>query len=410
MKKNLKAAIAVSFVLTLSVYFYELISINAFKKDLKKGNFGVPKNSNTQKLGEKMENYRENLYEASNERIRIVIKKIITEIIYICVCGAILIDTIRIFLFNVCKKSRNLYFKTLGNIHKDQVALTSLFGFLFTILYFDEYIEKYSNLGEHSILYKIAVYFVLFIAICPISIACIFFLLQNFGAQLILALYISLILYNFYDIFKVDKISPTLMKVSPDEFDETVQELLKATNLQDKVYKDVTSEETNAALVGFESSARIEIYGKFDSLPSSQRNSILLHEIGHAKDHSLLKKLIVYFGLFYLEMIIILYLHNTASHEFKCNNVARDSSFILLSIVYFLALRDWLLMFYKLSSQRAEIAADLITKNSGFAGELAKSLLSISVTEISYIKPTWLYNALYAMHPSIYDRVEYLLK
>ncbi|KAK6090384.1 hypothetical protein P3W45_000481 [Vairimorpha bombi] len=411
MKNKIKAIFYIAFGITIIVLLYEGVSLLLFRTDLNNGELGVPKDSATYKLASESKIYRKSMMNACNSRISTLKDKLLVISLYTLIGCLILFDTTRLWIFNLCKKPINFYYKTVRNISKEQVAFTNIFVFIFLTLCLDDYLDKYLSIGKLSILPKIGMYIFLYSVFCPIVVITMFILLRMFGAQLILAFYISLILKNFYEIFIENDMSSTLKKIPAETFSEPVQARLEETHLEDKVFEDTDpTKETNAALVGVEKDARIEIYGDFDKLPEDQKDSVLLHEIGHAIDHSLLKKLCIYFSIYYFELLVILFLHNQASHNFKCENISRDSIFILLSIVYFLSMRDWMLIFYKMSSQRAEIAADLLAKESGFAKELANSLFMISVTESSYIKPTWLYNALYAMHPSIYNRVEYLYK
>lgn len=411
MKNKVKAIFYIAFGITTIILLYEGVSLLLFRTDLNNGEFGVPKDSATYKLASETKTYKKSMMDACNSRMTTLKDKLLITTLYTFIGFLILFDTTRLWIYNLCKKPINFYFKTVGNISKEQVALTNIFVFLFLTLYLDDYLDKYLSINGLSILPKIGMYIFLYSVVCPIVVITMFILLRIFGAQLILAFYISLILKNFYEIFIEDDISSTLKKIPAESFSESVQTRLEETHLENKVFKDTDpTKETNAALVGVENDARIEIYGDFDKLPEDQKDSVLLHEIGHAIDHSLLKKLCIYFSIYYFELLIILFLHNQASHHLKCENISRDSCFILLWIVYFLSMREWMLIFYKMSSQRAEIAADLLAKESGLAKELADSLFMISVSESSYIKPTWLYNALYAMHPSIYNRVEYLYK
>lgn len=411
MKTHLKAFFLIAFGVTITVLLYEGMSLLLFQTDLKSGEYGVPKGSFTYKLAEETSFYSKSMMNAITGRFNTLKDKIVLTGIYTIIGCCILLDLLRLFFHKVSSKTINFYTCTCFNINHVQVALSNIFVFLFTVFYLSEYIEKYLEISEYGWISTIGIYFILYSVICPAITFTLLVLLKYFGAQFILAIYISIILKNFYEIFIEDDVSPTLMQLAAGSFSKPVQKRLKETHLEDKVFLDTDmSKETNAALVGIEKDARIEIYGEFDKLPEEQKDSVLLHEIGHAIDHSLLKKLLIYFGIYYVELVIMLYLYGKASKHFECEKISRHSAFILLSIVYFLSMKDWMMIFYKMSSQRAEIAADYLAKESGYGEELALSLFTISVTESSYIRPTWLYNALYAMHPSIYDRVEYLFK
>ncbi|KAF5140437.1 zinc metalloprotease [Vairimorpha ceranae] len=411
MKNHLKASFFIAFSMTILVLLYEEIALTLFSSDLNNDGFGVPKSSFTYKLASEDPLYRVNMLIAVSSRLSTLHDKLYKIGIYTSIGCLILLDTPRLLVHKLCNKSVNFYTETYFNINHIQLAIANLFVFLFTIFYLSEYVENILEITKYNWVSKVGTYFVLYSIVCPAFVFIVFLLLRTFGAQLILAIYISLILKNFYEIFIEDDVSSTLKQVSKNRFSKTVQEKLIETKLDKKVFFDTDkSKDTNAALVGIENSARIEIYGDFDNLDEEQKDSILLHEIGHAIDHSLLKKLSVYFGTYFIELSIMIFLYGKAAKAFECEKINRYTAFVLLSIVYFLSMKDWIMMFYKMSSQRAEIAADLLTKSSGFGKELALSLYDISTSEKSYIRPTWLYNALHAVHPSIYDRIEYLNK
>ena len=66
------------------------------------------------------------------------------------------------------------------------------------------------------------------------------------------------------------------------------------------------------------------------------------------------------------------------------------------------------MVFHKLTSQNAEINADLIAKQHGFGNDLGNVLYKITVQANESIDYTFLYNAFKSFHPTIVRRVEYL--
>lgn len=411
MKKFIKMVFAIFFFLTFVTLTSEILWLFYLKKELDKGYLGLPKNSYTYKLAEKNNDYVKSMQSGLKTRMLFVYERLLYFFMYLILGCAILIDFIRLRLFELSKKTINLYCKSFNNICKNQVALSNIFFFMFVVIYLYDYIAKYLFTKNMDKYVKFLVLLGLYSIVCPLFLIIVYFLLQQFGARLIIAVYISVFIKNIYEVFIQDDSNKNSLKpLDVEMFDSSVQNYLDKNNLSNNVYQDTTSKDTNAALVGLDKSARIEISGDFNSLDPEEKDSILLHEIGHSEDHSLLKKLLVFFVLIYLEMLIMLFLYNSVANHLKCENISQDTSFILLSIVYFLACSDWLMMFYKLSSQRAEIAADLLAKNQGFGKELASTLFNISINESSVIRPSWLYNSLVAMHPTIYDRVEYLSK
>ncbi|KAF9764788.1 CAAX prenyl protease 1 like protein [Nosema granulosis] len=412
MKRFVKLLFYTFFTLTFLTSFTEYMWLVRFENELKHGRTGLPEKSASYKLAMDMDEYKENMEKAVGVRKLFVMEKLIIFSIYFAIACAILIDAIRVYIFHISKKGINLYYKSFNNICKNQVAMSNIFCFLFLMFYLYDYIDKFFFTKGMNIYIKVLIIIGLYCLICPLGLILVYFLLQEFGARLIIAVYFAIFIKNIYEIFIEDDFDKTkLVKLDPHIFTESVQDYLEKNHLENKVYQDTNKKkDTNAALVGMDKSARIEIYGDFNELERGQRDSILLHEIGHSEDHSLVKKLIVYFSLIYLEMIIMLFMYTSVADNMKCEHISQETAFILLSIVYFLSCREWMMFFYKLSSQRAEIAADLLAKRQGYGKQLASTLFKISVTESGFIRPSWLYNSLTAMHPSIYDRVEYLSK
>lgn len=412
MKNLVKMVFLTFFIMTFVTLLTEYMWLVHFGNELRSGNTGLPKNSASYKLAMNTEDYSKNMEKSVDSRKLYIMEKLIGFIVYFLIGSAIMVDAIRLYIFHLSKKTINLYCKSFNNICKNQVAMSNIFCFLFTIFYLFDYVEKFLFSKSMTLFVKVLVVFGLYCILCPIGLIVIYFMLQQFGAKLIIAIYLSVFIKNIYEVFIQDDFNKeTLRRLDPEIFTERVQQYLEKNNLSDQVYQDMNKKkDTNAALVGMDKSARIEIYGDFNNLEEEQRDSILLHEIGHSEDHSLLKKLIIYFSLIYLEMVVMLFLYSSVANHLKCEHLSKDTSFILLSIVYFLACREWMMMFYKMSSQRAEIAADLLAKDQGYGKQLASTLFKISVTESGFIRPSWMYNALTAMHPSIYDRVEYLSK
>ncbi|WUR02794.1 CAAX prenyl protease domain-containing protein [Vairimorpha necatrix] len=411
MKNHYKAIFFFAFLITMLILIYEGLSLLIFSTDLKNGEYGIPKDSYTFKVAEATKIYHTSMMLAVSSRFKILKEKILLTLIYTALACCILLDLPRKYIYKFSRNTINCYTCTYLNVDHVQVAFTNIFVFLFSTLYLSEYIETYLGISRYNWINTILIYFMLYFLVCPCVVFCIFLLFRMFGGQLILALYISFIAKNLYEIFIEDDLSPTLRQLSAESFSEPVEKSLLDTKLGDKVFLDVdNSKETNAALVGLENQARIEIYGKFRDLPEKQQDSVLLHEIGHSIDHSLLKKLSVYFFIYGLELLTMLFLYNKGPKIFESEDLSKTTCFILLFIIYEISMKELIMAFYKLSSQRAETAADMWAKRAGFGEELSKSLLYISIQEASYIRPTYLYNAIYAMHPSIFSRVELLNK
>lgn len=200
-----------------------------------------------------------------------------------------------------------------------------------------------------------------------------------------------------------------MKKLDISEFSPRVIEYLKERHLQERVYGEKTKSETlNAAMVGWGTLERIEIYGKHKNLTNSEFEAVLMHEIGHSQDYSLFKKLAVLFAIKFAEMLIVFQLYLYVSEELSDEFVSKYGVYIVVLFLYFLFIDRWLLLFHKLTSQTSENLADFIAKSHGYGQDLAKVLFDITVKGETAIQTTWFYNALRSYHPTVYERIENL--
>lgn len=74
--------------------------------------------------------------------------------------------------------------------------------------------------------------------------------------------------------------------------------------------------EKNAAFIGYGKGARMEIYGNFTEVDVDRLFSVFLHEIGHAKENTLMRKTIIYVTLLIIQLLIVLYIYDNISAKY----------------------------------------------------------------------------------------------
>lgn len=257
-----------------------------------------------------------------------------------------------------------------------------------------------------NILIAIFCYFVIF----PLFIFGIYLLFNIFGRNLILGYYISILLFTFYEFTSIESVDNQKMKkIDSSIFPSLVQEQLNNYSLYNNVYEEIEfSKDKNAALVGYGEYRRIEIYGKFLLENEEGLYAVMLHEIGHAFDNSLIKKVVIYIILLLIEMIIFILIYEKIAPKFQTNLISKFTSFALLSIIYILFIKQWLFTIFKFISQNAENEADKFAKSLGYGNQLGKVLYDIVIESKEYLAPSYIYNIFRSTHPPIYSRVNFL--
>lgn len=255
-------------------------------------------------------------------------------------------------------------------------------------------------------------YVAIFAVVMPVLMLIAFKLFSVYGARIILACYIAYFVKAFSELLTQEKVDMALMeRMSIDQFSETVRSFLKERGLEKRVYKErKESKIVNAALVGWGSNERIEIYGDHNHFNNKEFESILLHELGHSEHRSLFKKISMLFVLKIIEMAFLLLLYMRIADKYSDETISTPGAFIILYVLYLLFVSQWLFMFHRLTSQMAEVSADMIAKRLRYGEELSDVLYKISVKSEDYLFSTELYNALRSYHPTIFDRIEYLNK
>ncbi|KAG0416875.1 hypothetical protein EQH57_1089, partial [Dictyocoela roeselum] len=124
----------------------------------------------------------------------------------------------------------------------------------------------------------------MYLILIPMGIFMVYILFRTFGKFFIVACYLALIIKLLPELLIQDDVNTDKMtKVDIKNYPKDIRELLSKNGLENSVYEEINkSSDKNAALVGYGSKKRLEIYGGFHDADSDALISVLLHEIGHA--------------------------------------------------------------------------------------------------------------------------------
>lgn len=402
MKGFSKAVFYVFFLLTYLAQVLELANMVNVKSRLDSGETGLDEGLTTNEMAKNDQKYIPSIRRAIGKRSMDVLGDVLVHTVHFTASTLFLARVGRM----LSMKMLNRVFGHLFNL--EFVFLTFLVSML-SLSAFAEYVV-YSLYSNPPL--EVVVLWCFFAAVLVVPL-CLFIsmkLLRVFGAGLVVSCYVSYFIMELSEVLSIGSVDLGKMeKVSPDVFSENVQRLVRLRGLEDSIYKErVPGKSVNAALIGIGDTERIEIYGKVEKINEGQLESILIHEVGHSCHRSLIKKILVFFLLMGLEMMFLIFLYNRIAGEFVCDAVSREGSFVVLACVYFASIRPWLFVLYNLTSQSAEMYADLLTKEYNYNRKLAGTLYKISVDSFDFLAPSWLYNTLNSLHPSIMSRIEYL--
>lgn len=411
MKTKFSYVIFFIFAITCLVILVELSSIIQYHSSLSSGKFGVPKQSATYSYAsEEPEIFLNSQLSATHNKLKNVTSDLLKNFIFILLALCFLNPIINDKMMKVCNNNISLVRQDFRGLKKYEINFIALlvFSYLLTLLFISLIRAKeidFSRLITYLSIFTLAHFLLL-----PLIIFSLFMIITKFGKKIIIACYLAYAIKILPELLmedKVDNKKMVLMKI--DEFPEEIQSILKQYDLEERVYKErKPGEDMNAALIGYGSKKRMEVYGDINSYSKDQLYSILLHEIGHVAEHSLFRKSVVYFLVLFIEMMIILLIHDKLAYKYRDNIVSFFTAFVVLVFIYRITLRQWLVSANKIVSQMSEINSDMFTKKYHYNASLAKTLYDIGVDAEDYLMPTRFYNALRSTHPSIYSRVEYL--
>lgn len=394
---------------TLSLIVCEIFRACYKLEFLNKNKIDLPKDSATYKLASKDKHgYIKSQKKASIKKIKWLFKDLLESFVYLGIVSCFIISQIQHKLLSFCEQRLNILNDSYCNFRKSEVNFVNLIFTTFILI--SLWISDLYGTKIEFVKYVFAIIFSYFF-IFPFIIILILLTLRKIGIQLIIACYLAYFIKLVPDIFTVDRVEDGMKKITSSKFPQRIQNVLKYYHLNNDVYiEKEPSANMNAALIGYGDKMRIEIYGDMDKLNKKKIYSVFLHELGHAYEYSLFKKATIYLSLLCIECGILVFFHKKMAKKYANEKMNNEVSFLFLLLIYKISLRPWVMILYKFMSHRSEIVSDIFTKNFDYNEELGKTLYEIGIDSYDYLTPTVLYNLLKSGHPSIYDRVEYLLK
>lgn len=408
MRSLFPAFLSCVFLMTFSVIGYELFSVYLNKRLLKNKDLNLPTDSYTLKIAqESMEKFLESQKKATSKRRKFLSEDITEQAMFALISVAFVNKFLQKKVLDLSEKRITILEKGYREYKRGEVNTLNLFFSAYLCIYFwfsDWNYSAWSFLKTY--MYIFVGYFFIFPFVCMLSLH----LLNNFGCRILFACYLAYILKLLPEIFSIDPLDEDSMaKIEVSSFPDDIQDLLYKYDLLDSVYGEKDpSDNMNAALIGYGRRKRMEIYGDIDKLDREKLLSVLLHELGHVYEKSLMKKSIVYFSIVFLEFILFLFLFRTLSPLYSHEKISRPTVFLVMALIYKMCVRQWLFLNYKFVSQHSEMVSDYFTKSNGYGSQLSSTLYTIAIDSSDYIRPSKIYNLLRSGHPSIYERIEYL--
>lgn len=424
MRNLFNTAALVAFLLGIYTLSYELVTDVRFDMSLWNHNKGLPPGSETLKIAKNDDSFIPSQEKALHKKI----DRISVELLKYCCIGFSTLLFLSLFIRKVVQEMIGRMVSIVprynGNVRYKEINFVSLVLTLLVISMFGTSLVGLlvsmfgASLAKLFLPYlrgyvpSVILYAFTYLAIFPVSYLMLSKLLKMYGSRFVVACYLAYFVKAITEFVTLDDVDLETMKpVDISEFSSDVKDYLRERNLDRRVYTErKKSESLNAALVGWGRFERIEIYGEHNHLSDREFEAVLMHEIGHSQDFSLIKKLSVLFMLKLAEMGIVLTLYSKVSEKYSDEVITQSGSFILLYMIYLMLMSRWLMMFHRLTSQTAERAADTIAKSRKYGKDLARVLYNITVRGESSIDTTWLYNSVKSYHPTVYDRIEYLSK
>lgn len=409
MKNIFKATVWLSFAFGIFALLNELFFDMQIKNSLINKSLNLLKDSKTTELIENSPNFISSQLKAIEKRVNKIFIEFYKHFYILGSAYLFLNIFLRKKLQSAISKSVDMFPKTRHSPNLKELLFISLVSTLIFCSIFGT--KPVSSVENDSIPVAIMVYSAIGFLILPTVYLIIKKLLKAYSNKLIVACYLAYFIKAISEFVTIEDVNlKTMQKVDISEFSQRVREYLTERKIENKVYsqKLKKSPGINAALIGWGPYERIEIYGDYRHLTDSEFESILMHEIGHSQDFSLMKKIAILFILKAVEMGIVVAIYTLISSKFADNVITTNGAFIILFLIYYLFINRWLLIFHKLASQTAESSADTLAKKHGYGNELSKVLFDITVKAEASLRSTWLFNSLKSYHPTIYDRIEYL--
>lgn len=411
MKKIFTYVISASFVFGILVLLNELVNCLKVIGQIDRKEAFLPTTSKTFQMASDNAEFANSQYKALLRRIHNIPGDIIKHICVVLVSLLILSQSIKVKAQKAVSSIVEIFPKIGNSSRMKEVCFVSftITSIIAAVFAGGPIIFKPLK-AESQFFISITVYLALGFVFIPFVYVIARKLLKVYSSRLIAACYLAYYVKSISEFLTVEDVNmQTMKKLDISVFSNTVVDYLKERHLENRIYGERKKSETlNAALVGWGTLERIEIYGNHKNLTDKEFEAVLMHEIGHSQDYSLFKKLSALFILKFIEMVIVLQLYLTVSEEYSDEFISKYGVFSIILILYFLFIDRWLLLFHKLTSQAAENSADLIAKAHGYGQDLAKVLFDITIRGETNIQSTKVFNALRSYHPTVYDRIEKL--
>lgn len=193
-------------------------------------------------------------------------------------------------------------------------------------------------------------------------------------------------------------------------FKKSVQKEILRLNLKDRIFWDKSDQPENAALAKTGASRYIIIMGNLLKYGKKEFISFIVHEMGHADDHSTEKKLLVtVFGLGATCGGMILLLH-VITPKYERRGTAKFSVLVFVMLANMYIFSNIINMFYNNLGILSEVNADIYAKSLGYGRSLGRGLYKITVDNDSPLFHSFLFTHYMQDHPSIDTRISYLNK
>lgn len=401
--------IALIFTLTMSTLVYELLSVYFKGNTLERDEVSLPSESMTLQIAQKnRKRFIESQKKATHKRQQLLRRDITQQLLFMFVSLFFINEFLRTAVFRVAEMRITVLKSGGDGYRKCEVNALCMLFCMYTCIYF-----WFAEITT-SPLYTALAYFYLMLCyffVFPVLCIMLLLMLNSFGSKLIFACYIAYLIKIVPEVLLVDPVNTTKMtRVNMNNFPQDIQELLIKYKLDNSVYVEkVPSKKMNAALIGYGKSMRIEIYGDIKKIDKKKLFSIFLHELGHVSNRSFLMKVVSYFALVLLELMVFLTLFLYVAPLLSTDKITPQVAFLIMAVVYRMCVRQWVFMNYKLISQNIEMSSDYFAKYHGYGNDLALVLYKIAMDSDDYISPNKVYNVFRSGHPTTYERIEYLL-
>ncbi|KAL6122598.1 hypothetical protein NUSPORA_00366 [Nucleospora cyclopteri] len=412
MKSNFSVLVYSSCIFNITLIFYELLSTVQFLNALENDEYGVPYESHIYTLAKKETDYNFSQIDASEKKISKLGNEFFAWVLLSCTSMIFLQSKLRRFFLNgLDAKIGILPYRNDPNRRKE-VNFIVIFSSSCLFCAYGNAFMRALGLQFDTIFSEMFFYILLICVVLPFLISLAHNLFRIYGSSLIVACYITFYIKAIGEFFSQEQVDKKeFERVDIKRYSREVQNFLKQQHLENKVFQEKNkSDSINAALVGWGDYEHIEIYGEHKDFNNEQFESVLMHEIGHSKDYSLHKKIFMLFLIKAFEFAFMMYLYKNVAPKYVNENLSQAGAFMIIYVIYEFYLNRYFMVFHKLTSQIAEKNADIIAKNYGFGSNLAFVLFKITIKSKESVVYTTLYNYFKSLHPTIYDRVEYLLE